>query len=227
MPVLLPARLRDADAIAAIAALAPGPAGARRLRHASCRRRSWTWRPTARSTCTRRCCRDTGARHPSRRPSRRATRRPGVSLIRMDAGIDTGPIVAQRRVPLGDDEDTPGLEARLAADAARLLIESLPGWLDGHAARDPAGRPMARRSPDPSGARMDDSTRHVRRSSSTDRSGRCVRGRAHTSIDPTDASSSGPPDRRTHRVRPARHRATWCCTAETLALVTSRWRCWS
>ena len=55
----------------------------------------------------------------------------GVSLIRMDAGIDTGPLVAQRRVPLHGDEDAPGLEARLAAEAARLLVESLPGWLDG------------------------------------------------------------------------------------------------
>ena len=58
-------------------------------------------------------------------------RETGVSLMRMDAGIDTGPIVAQRRVPLGGDEDTPGLETRLADEAARLLIESLPGWLDG------------------------------------------------------------------------------------------------
>jgi len=55
----------------------------------------------------------------------------GVSLIRMDTGIDTGPLIAQRRVPLQGDEDTPGLEVRLAADAARLLMETLPGWLDG------------------------------------------------------------------------------------------------
>ncbi len=55
----------------------------------------------------------------------------GVSLIRMDAGIDTGPLVAQRRVPLQGDEDAPGLEARLAAVAAELLLASLPGWLDG------------------------------------------------------------------------------------------------
>ncbi len=55
----------------------------------------------------------------------------GVSLIRMDAGIDTGPLVAQRRVPLHGDEDAPGLEARLSAEAARLLVASLPGWLDG------------------------------------------------------------------------------------------------
>lgn len=55
----------------------------------------------------------------------------GVSLIRMDAGIDTGPLIAQHRVPLHDDEDAATLEARLALDAARLLVDSLPGWLDG------------------------------------------------------------------------------------------------
>jgi methionyl-tRNA formyltransferase len=55
----------------------------------------------------------------------------GVSLIRMDAGIDTGPIVAQRHVPLRGDEDSPALESRLAGVAAELLVASLPGWIDG------------------------------------------------------------------------------------------------
>ncbi len=55
----------------------------------------------------------------------------GVSLIRMDAGIDTGPLVAQRPVPLRGDEDAPGLEASLADVAAELLRASLPRWLDG------------------------------------------------------------------------------------------------
>lgn len=55
----------------------------------------------------------------------------GVSLMRMDAGIDTGPIVAQVRVPLTGDELAPDLEARLAGIAGELLIASLPGWLDG------------------------------------------------------------------------------------------------
>ena len=35
--------------------------------------------------------------------------------MRMDAGLDTGPIVAQRRVRLTGDETAPELEARLAA----------------------------------------------------------------------------------------------------------------
>lgn len=55
----------------------------------------------------------------------------GVSLMRMDAGIDTGPIVAQVHVPLVGDETAPELEARLARIAGELLIASLPGWLDG------------------------------------------------------------------------------------------------
>jgi methionyl-tRNA formyltransferase len=55
----------------------------------------------------------------------------GVTLMRMDAGLDTGPIVAQARVPLTGDEDTPALEERLSRVAAALLVESLPGWLSG------------------------------------------------------------------------------------------------
>jgi methionyl-tRNA formyltransferase len=55
----------------------------------------------------------------------------GVSLMRMDAGIDTGPIVAQVRVALTGEEVAPELEARLARLAGELLIASLPGWLDG------------------------------------------------------------------------------------------------
>lgn len=55
----------------------------------------------------------------------------GVTLMRMDAGLDTGPIVAQVREPLDGTEDTPTLEARLSQVAARLLAASLAGWLAG------------------------------------------------------------------------------------------------
>lgn len=55
----------------------------------------------------------------------------GVSLMRMDAGIDTGPLVGQVRIPLAGTEDAPELEARLASVAADLLISLLPGWLRG------------------------------------------------------------------------------------------------
>jgi methionyl-tRNA formyltransferase len=55
----------------------------------------------------------------------------GVSLMRMDAGLDTGPIVAQRRVTLRGDEIAPDLEDALSVVAGDLLASSLGAWLRG------------------------------------------------------------------------------------------------
>jgi len=54
-----------------------------------------------------------------------------VTLMRMDAGLDTGPIVAQVPVPLEGDETAPMLEAKLAEIAAALLSRTLDAWLRG------------------------------------------------------------------------------------------------
>ncbi len=54
-----------------------------------------------------------------------------VALMRMDAGLDTGPLVAQERVSLTGREAAPELEARLAELSAELLDRSLGAWLDG------------------------------------------------------------------------------------------------
>jgi methionyl-tRNA formyltransferase len=61
----------------------------------------------------------------------------GVTLMRMDAGLDTGDIVASERVTLTGDENAPGLEDRLAALAADLLERSLAPWLAGALAPRP------------------------------------------------------------------------------------------
>ena len=53
-----------------------------------------------------------------------------VSLMRMDAGLDTGPLLALTRVPLSGRETAPELEAHLAELAADLLDRSLDAWLD-------------------------------------------------------------------------------------------------
>jgi methionyl-tRNA formyltransferase len=55
----------------------------------------------------------------------------GVTLMRMDAGLDTGPIVAVERAILSGDETAPALEARLAITAAGILARSLDPWLSG------------------------------------------------------------------------------------------------
>jgi methionyl-tRNA formyltransferase len=54
----------------------------------------------------------------------------GVSLMKLDEGMDSGPILAQRRSPIGEDENTESLTSRLFEMGAQLLIETLPDWAD-------------------------------------------------------------------------------------------------
>lgn len=65
----------------------------------------------------------------------------GVSLMQMDAGLDTGPLLAVERFELDGSEVAPELEARLADLGARLLARSLEPWLAG-------GLPAVAQSPD-------------------------------------------------------------------------------
>ncbi len=61
----------------------------------------------------------------------------GVTLMQMDSGLDTGPIVASERAILSGDETAPALEARLAIAAAGILARSLDPWLAGDLATTP------------------------------------------------------------------------------------------
>ncbi len=55
----------------------------------------------------------------------------GNTIMLMDAGMDTGPTLAQAALPIHPDDTTPTLAKRLAAQGAALLVETLPRWLDG------------------------------------------------------------------------------------------------
>ena len=55
----------------------------------------------------------------------------GVSIIQMDEGLDTGPILAQRRVAMPPRATTGGFEAALAVQGAQMLIETLDGYASG------------------------------------------------------------------------------------------------
>jgi methionyl-tRNA formyltransferase len=50
----------------------------------------------------------------------------GVDLMRMEAGLDTGPVAREIRTPIRPDETAGELTARLAELGARLIAESLP-----------------------------------------------------------------------------------------------------
>ena len=55
----------------------------------------------------------------------------GVSLMQMDAGWDTGPVIETAEVPLTGRETAGSLSATLAAVGARLLGDALPGFVAG------------------------------------------------------------------------------------------------
>jgi methionyl-tRNA formyltransferase len=49
----------------------------------------------------------------------------GVTSMRMDEGLDTGPILLQREVPIDTDDDTGTLGDRLARAGGEVLVETL------------------------------------------------------------------------------------------------------
>jgi methionyl-tRNA formyltransferase len=55
----------------------------------------------------------------------------GITIMRMDEGLDTGPILAQAECPIAPDETTASLTAKLAELGAQLLVETLEGWIEG------------------------------------------------------------------------------------------------
>lgn len=55
----------------------------------------------------------------------------GVTIMKMDTGLDTGPILAQREEAIRPDCTREELERRLAQLGADLLIETLPAYLAG------------------------------------------------------------------------------------------------
>lgn len=56
----------------------------------------------------------------------RGERETGVTIMQMDAGMDTGPMLATRVIQIGEEETAPELSGRLAQLGAELLSETLP-----------------------------------------------------------------------------------------------------
>jgi methionyl-tRNA formyltransferase len=71
----------------------------------------------------------------------------GVTIMQMDAGLDTGPILSQRTIML-EAEDTGGaLTERLSHIGASLLIETIPPYLAGDIAPQPQDDTLATHAP--------------------------------------------------------------------------------
>lgn len=55
----------------------------------------------------------------------------GVTIMKMDAGMDTGPVLAMGQIVIEPDETGQSLHDRLSELGAELLINTLPGYLSG------------------------------------------------------------------------------------------------
>ncbi|HNR95874.1 MAG TPA: methionyl-tRNA formyltransferase [Anaerolineae bacterium] len=55
----------------------------------------------------------------------------GITIMQMDAGMDTGPILAQRALPVSPDDTSATLTDKMAALGADLLLKTLPAWFAG------------------------------------------------------------------------------------------------
>lgn len=61
----------------------------------------------------------------------------GVTIMKMDAGLDTGPILTMRKTPVLDEDTGQSLHDRLAGMGAELLLETIPGWISGRMTPQP------------------------------------------------------------------------------------------
>lgn len=61
----------------------------------------------------------------------------GVTIMRMDAGLDTGPMLLERATPITGSDTAAALHDRLAAMGAEALLTALDGILDGSIAARP------------------------------------------------------------------------------------------
>ncbi len=55
----------------------------------------------------------------------------GVTIMKMDTGLDTGPILSKSEIPLSSDETGGSLSSKLSKMGGKLLVETLPAYLRG------------------------------------------------------------------------------------------------
>ncbi|MGQ9523325.1 MAG: methionyl-tRNA formyltransferase [Armatimonadota bacterium] len=71
----------------------------------------------------------------------------GVSIMRAEVGLDTGPVLLQRELPIGPDETAGELSARLAQLGAEMLVEAVELIETGKAVYTPQDDSLATYAP--------------------------------------------------------------------------------
>ena len=71
----------------------------------------------------------------------------GVTIIKMDAGVDTGPLLSQRSIPILPEDTAGSLFEKLSRLGAELLLETLPLYLSGEIQPQPQDDSQATYAP--------------------------------------------------------------------------------
>lgn len=84
---------------------------------------------------------------PIQRAIEHGERETGVTIMRLDAEMDHGPILAIERLPIGPDEHAPSLASRLSRAGAELLMRTLRAVESGAAQETPQDHAKATYAP--------------------------------------------------------------------------------
>ncbi|ULQ45097.1 methionyl-tRNA formyltransferase [Flagellatimonas centrodinii] len=68
---------------------------------------------------------------PIQRAIEAGDRETGITIMQMDAGLDTGPMLMRGAVPIGDDTTAADLHDRLAVLGGQLIVDTLAGLAQG------------------------------------------------------------------------------------------------
>jgi methionyl-tRNA formyltransferase len=71
----------------------------------------------------------------------------GVTIMKMDPGVDTGPIMSQCPVPISRQDTTGSLASKLSDQGAQLLVDTLPQYLNGSLTPVPQDNTLATYAP--------------------------------------------------------------------------------
>jgi len=61
----------------------------------------------------------------------------GVTIMLIDEGVDTGPVLAQKKVEIEKEDNYQSLTEKLGKEGGKLLVETLPRWVRGEIAPRP------------------------------------------------------------------------------------------
>ena len=71
----------------------------------------------------------------------------GLTIMRMDEGLDTGPVLLQKEVPVLENETAGGLRQRLSALAGELIVETMKGMAENRLRERPQDHRFATYAP--------------------------------------------------------------------------------